>query len=65
MKTQKISFDGIKSSLSRAEMKKIMAGSGDGAGGRCETDKTCYVGGTSSYSGGCATMQTGQCRCVH
>jgi hypothetical protein len=47
MKTEKLSLSNIKNKLSRAEMKKIMAGSGGGGGGGgCVPldDPCCYPG---------------------
>lgn len=35
MKTEKLSLKAIKNALSRAEMRKITAGSGTGGGGNC------------------------------
>jgi hypothetical protein len=45
MKTEKMSFKNIKDVLSRDEMMKIMAGSGGGLCGRCDTGRGmdfCY-----------------------
>ena len=51
MKTQKMSLANIKEKLSRAEMKKIMAGSGSGAYCKgimtCRTSADCVVEGGS------------------
>lgn len=59
---KKISLKNVENTLSRKEMRTIMAGSG---GGRCRSDLMCWFMGTGGYTGGgCYTMQTGQCRCV-
>jgi hypothetical protein len=47
MKTTKMSLATIQGKLSRAEMKKIMAGSGPGNGGRC-------IGSVGEWTGGCS-----------
>ncbi len=42
MKTEKMSLKSFKNALNRAEMKKIMAGSGGGCnGGGCHIDADC------------------------
>lgn len=43
MKTEKLNLGSIKNVLSRAEMKKIMAGSGSGPGGCSLAGQTCDV----------------------
>jgi len=52
MKTEKMSLKGIKNVLSRAEMKKIMAGSGDGCIGpglACQGFTYCCPGLACNY----------------
>jgi hypothetical protein len=48
MKIEKMSFEGIKNVLSRAEMKKIMAGSGGCNSGyaQCYSNVACCPGAT-------------------
>ena len=67
MVTQKMSLANIKGKLSRAEMKNIMAGSGDDEA-RCQ-QSTCNTSCTtkSGHSGYCyanAETGTGICYCV-
>jgi hypothetical protein len=65
MGIQKMSLANIKGKLSRAEMKNIMAGSGDGDTSRCGSacSGTCTTSG--GYSGNChKTVSTGKCYCV-
>jgi len=60
MKTEKLSLKGIKNVLSRAEMKKIMAGSGsDGCGNGCYSDAYCPFCGrcVSSFGTSFGTCQ--------
>ncbi|MFC3365890.1 hypothetical protein ACFOG5_22150 [Pedobacter fastidiosus] len=49
-------------------MKNVFGGGGvtpDPIGDRCRSDYACVFTGTDGLTGGgCATMQTGQCRCV-
>jgi hypothetical protein len=66
MQTQKLSLGSIKNVLSRAEMKKIMAGS-DGGGGcsgdACSGSCTFTSGDCKGKSGTCSTTQSGHCVC--
>ena len=50
MKTQKLSLNSIKNVLSRAEMKKIMAGSGD-----CYNCTVYYSGGSTMSGTSCGS----------
>jgi hypothetical protein len=47
--------------LSREQLKNIIGANGSGSD-RCSNDRLCSVYG--GWDGGCATMETGQCRCV-
>lgn len=68
MQTKKMSLANIQGKLSRAEMKSIMAGSGDD-GGQCGTDcadtTTCVTGG---HNGHChkptSGPNAGKCFCT-
>lgn len=63
MQTKKMSLANIQGKLSRAEMKNIMAGSGDEA--RCAwfCSGPCTV--SSGHSGNCVNNDlTGRCYCV-
>jgi len=55
MSMQKMSLANIKGALSRAEMKKIMAGSGYAG---CKGIVTCQP------SLGCGSIETGSCKCT-
>jgi len=69
MQTKKISLANIKGKLSRAEMKNIMAGSGDD-GGRCTvngycTSNTCTTqSGRTGYCYANGESGNGRCYCV-
>lgn len=61
MVTQKMSLLNIKGKLSRAEMKNIMAGSGDGMTVKCcwtgtSNCSACVAGGQSCVSGATLTI---------
>ncbi|GGE51786.1 hypothetical protein [Pedobacter psychrotolerans] len=67
MKTQKINLEAIKSSLSRGEMKKIMAGSGEPGGYyKCCNYQNCTSCGTSTWvpSGSNGICQGGAWKCA-
>jgi hypothetical protein len=57
MQTQKMSLANIKGKLSRAEMKKIMAGSGG-----CSVGAMCHVEGGITYT---CSAGIGECCCGH
>jgi len=63
MKKLKLKVLGLGSSeiLTREQLKNIIGAEGEGSG-RCSNDRLCSM--YSGWDGGCATMQTGQCRCV-
>jgi hypothetical protein len=62
MKTQKMSLANIKNRLSRAEMKKIMAGSGD-HGGQCDGSVGTWVGSCNVPEDCLTYCRSGQCHC--
>lgn len=53
---------GLNQILTREQLKNVMGADGSDSGTRCSDGRRCgiYMAG----DGGCATMQTGQCRCV-
>ncbi len=58
-----MSLKNIQGKLSRAEMKNIMAGSGDGSGCGSACSGTCKT--TDNHSGNCRlTTTTGKCYCI-
>lgn len=79
MKRKKLIFDAIKTSLSRSELRKIMAGSGPGnpGGGSGGGSGNCYLGcscnlgcqsapsGMQGYTGCSTTLRSDGCYICH
>jgi len=62
MQTQKMSLANIQGKLSRAEMKKIMAGSGGQCGSGCSGSCTLHGGPCDGVTGICGSNANG-CFC--
>ncbi len=61
MKTERMSFNNIKDVLSRDEMKKIMAGSGEAGCGNCKGTSTACAAGPVTGTCICGTSDKADC----